>query len=325
MTFILRRLAFYLAAFVVAASINFALPRLMPGNPVDIMFSEAEGRIPPEVRDRMAETFGFVDKPLYQEYLTYLASVFTWDLGISIKFYPLPVAEVLGRALPWTVFLAGTAALLAFILGSWLGINAAWRRGSRLDALVSPAALTLQSIPAVVLALTLLFVFGVTLRWLPTGYAYAPALDPGLDFTFLGSAAYHAVMPLTTLILTSFGAYLITMRNNMIGQLGEDHVMMAAAKGLSDAEVRYRYAARNALLPSVTAFALTLGHVLGGSLVTEVVFNYPGLGNLLYLGIIARDYPLIQGQLLIMTLAILAANLVVDLVYVVLDPRLRRG
>lgn len=325
MTFIFRRLAFYLVAFVVAASINFALPRLMPGDPIDIMFSQAEGRMPPEVRDRMAETFGFVDKPLYQEYFAYLASVFTWDLGISIKFYPLPVADVLGAALPWTVFLAGTSALVAFILGSWLGINAAWRRGSRFDTIVSPAALSLQSIPAVVLALTILFVFGVSLRWLPTGYAYAPALDPGFNLTFIASVGYHAVMPLTTLILTSFGAYLITMRNNMIGQIGEDHVRLAIAKGLSDRRIRYRYAARNALLPSITAFALTLGHILGGSLVTEVVFNYPGLGNLLYLGIIARDYPLIQGQLLIMTLAILAANFIVDLAYVVLDPRLRRA
>jgi peptide/nickel transport system permease protein len=297
----------------------------MPGNPIDIMFSQAEGRMPPEVRDRMAETFGFVDQPLYQEFLAYLSSVFTWDLGVSIKFYPLPVAEVLSAALPWTLFLVGTSALVAFVLGSLLGINVAWRRGSRIDTIVSPAALMLQSIPAVVVALTLLFLFGVTLRWLPTGYAYAPALDPAFDFTFVGSVAYHAIMPLTTLILTSFGAYLITMRNNMIGQLGEDHVLLATAKGLTDRRVRYRYAARNALLPSVTAFALTLGHVLGGALVTEVVFNYPGLGNLLYLGIIARDYPLIQGQLLIITLAVLAANFVVDLVYLALDPRLRRN
>jgi peptide/nickel transport system permease protein len=325
MAFILRRLAFYLAAFIVAAGINFALPRLMPGNPVDIMFSQAEGRMPPELRDQLAETFGFIGRPLHEEFLVYLSSVFTWDLGISIKFYPLPVAEVLGRALPWTVFLAGTSAVLAFVLGSLLGIAAAWRRGSGFDAVVSPTALVLQSIPAVVLGLTLLFVFGVTLDWLPIGYAYSPALDPGLDFTFLGSVAYHAVMPVATLILTSFGGYLITMRNNMIGQLGENYVVMATAKGLSDRRVRYNYAARNALLPSVTAFAITLGHVLGGSLVTEVVFNYPGLGNLLYLGIIARDYPLIQGQLLIMTLAILAANFVVDLLYVTLDPRLRRG
>ena len=325
MAFILRRLAFYLAAFLVAASINFALPRLMPGDPIDIMFSAAEGRIPPELRERMAETFGFVGRPLHEEYFAYLASVFTWDLGVSIRFYPLPVADVLAAALPWTVFLAGTSALLAFVVGSLIGVNAAWRRGTRFDAIATPAALVAQSIPPVVIALTLLFVFGVTLQWLPTGYAYAPALDPGLDVGFVASVGYHAAMPLATLILASLGGYLITMRNNMIGQLGEDHVAMATAKGLSDRRVRYNYAARNALLPSVTAFALTLGHVLGGALVAEVVFNYPGLGNLLYLGILARDYPLIQGQLLIMTLAILAANLLVDFLIVVLDPRLRRG
>lgn len=325
MAFILRRLGFYIVAFIVAASINFALPRIMPGNPVDIMFSQAEGRLPPEIKDRMAETFGFVDKPLHQEFLTYLSSVFTWDLGVSIKFYPLPVSEVIASSLLWTVFLAGTSALLAFIFGSLLGIKAAWRHGRRFDAIASPAALLMQSVPAVVLALTVLFIFGVTLRWLPTGYAYAPALDPGLDFSFLGSVAFHAIMPLATLFLTSLGAYLIVMRNNMIGQLGEDHVVMAMAKGLPERRVRYNYAARNALLPSITAFALTLGHILGGALVIEVVFNYPGLGNLLYLGVIARDYPLIQGQLLIMTLAILAANFVVDLIYVILDPRLRRA
>ena len=135
----------------------------------------------------------------------------------------------------------------------------------------------------------------------------------------------NAVMPVFALVFSNLGGYLITMRNNMIGQLGEDYVVMGTAKGLSDARVRYNYAARNALLPSITAFAYTLGHILGGSLVTEVVFNYPGLGNTLYLGIIARDYPLIQGQLLIMTLAILTANFVVDLIYVLLDPRLRRA
>jgi len=141
MAFILRRLAFYVVAFVVAAGINFSLPRLMPGDPVDIMFSQAEGRLPQEVRDRLAETFGFTGKPLYEQFLTYLGSVFTWDLGISIKFYPLPVAEVLGMALPWTLFLVGASSILAFTLGSLLGINAAWRRGSRFDALVSPTAL----------------------------------------------------------------------------------------------------------------------------------------------------------------------------------------
>jgi peptide/nickel transport system permease protein len=215
--------------------------------------------------------------------------------------------------------------VLSFSVGSLLGIAAAWRRGSLFDAVVSPSALAMQSMPAVVVALTMLAIFGVALELLPYSYAYHPSLDPGFDGTFIASVAYHALMPITSLAFVHLGGYLVTMRNNMIGQLGEDHVVMGLAKGLSDRRVRYNYAARNALLPSVTAFGITLGAVMGGSLVTEVVFNYPGLGNLLYLGIVARDYPLIQGQLLIMTLAMLTANLLVDLAYVALDPRLRKG
>jgi len=325
LAFVARRLAFYLAAFFVAAVINFLIPRLMPGNPVDIMFAQARSTVPPEARAALVRTFGFADGPLIDQFFSYMKSVFTWDLGLSIKFYPLTVSQVLGRALPWTILLAGTAAVLAFSVGSLLGIAAAWRRGSMFDAVVSPGALAMQSMPAVVVALTMLAVFGVTLEIFPTDYAYHPSLDPGLDVPFISSVLYHALMPITSLAFVHLGGYLVTMRNNMIGQLGEDHVVMGLAKGLSDRRVRYNYAARNALLPSVTAFALTLGAVVGGSLVTEVVFNYPGLGNLLYLGIVARDYPLIQGQLLIMTLAMLTANLLVDLAYVLLDPRLRKA
>lgn len=175
------------------------------------------------------------------------------------------------------------------------------------------------------MALTALYVFGLILAWFPTSFAFDPQLDPGLTPSFLSSALYHAVMPVVSLAFVHVGGYLVTMRNNMIGQLGEDYVVMGQAKGLSDRRVMFNYAARNALLPSVTAFAITLGAVMGGSLVTEVVFNYPGLGHLLYLGIVARDYPLIQGQLLIMTLAMLSANLLVDLIYVLLDPRLRKA
>jgi len=325
MSFVLRRLGLYAAAFFVAATINFFIPRLMPGNPVDIMFARINSSLPPEAKAALLETFGFAAGPLHLQYLQYMKSVFTWDLGLSVRFYPLTVAEVLGRALPWTLLLAGTASVLAFAVGSLLGIFAAWRRGGMLDTLASPGALALQSIPAVVVALTSLFVFGLVLEWFPTSYAFDPALDPGFDRTFISSVLYHAVMPIFSLALVHLGGYLVTMRNNMIGQLGEDHVVMGMAKGLSDRRVMFNYAARNALLPSMTAFALTLGAVMGGSLVTEVVFNYPGLGNLLYLGIVSRDYPLIHGQLLIMTLAMLTANLTVDLLYVFLDPRLRKA
>lgn len=325
MSFILRRLGFYLAAFFVAAVVNFLIPRLMPGNPVDIMFASAGTTLPPEARAALMDTFGFAMGPLHEQFLAYLKSVFTWDLGYSVKFYPLTVSQVLGYAMPWTLLLAGTAAILAFCGGSLIGIAAAWRRGGVFDAAISPAALALQAVPPVVIALLALFLFSFILNWLPGGYAYKPSLDPGWTWDYISSVAYHAVLPIASLTFVSLGGYLITMRNNMIGQLGEDHVVMGMAKGLSDARVRYNYAARNALLPSATAFALTIGSVLGGSLVTEVVFNYPGLGQTLYVGIVSRDYPLIQGQLMFMTLATLIANFAVDLAYVFIDPRLRRA
>lgn len=325
MAFVLRRLGFYVAAFFVAATINFILPRLMPGNPIDIMFSQAQGTIPPEARAALIETFGFATGAIHEQYFSYLKSVFTGDLGYSIRFYPQTVGERLGYALPWTLLLAGTATVLAFCIGSLMGVFAAWKRGGAFDAVITPSSLALQAIPPVVIALVALFVFGVMLRWLPTGYAYNPGLDPEFSLRYLGSVFYHAIMPVCSLMIVFVGGYLVTMRNNMIGQLGEDHVIMGLAKGLSERRVKFNYAARNALLPSVTSLGLTLGAILGGSLVTEVVFNYPGLGQTLYIGIVSRDYPLIQGQLLIMTLAILTANLIVDLAYVLLDPRLRRA
>ncbi len=325
MSFIVRRLAFYLVAFLVAATFNFLIPRLMPGNPADIMLANSGGTIPVEARDALMATFGFIDAPLHQQYLTYLGSIFTWDFGISVKFYPVPVADILGRALPWTILLTGSALIVSFSIGTVLGILVAWRRGQLVDAILSPMALAIQSIPSVVVALSGLYLFAISNRWLPTGYAYDPALDPGWTWDFISSVMVHALLPVLTLSVVFIGGYLVTMRNNMIGQLGEDHVHLAEAKGLSVGRVRYHYAARNALLPSVTALALSFGALFGGSLITEVVFNYPGVGNLLYLGIIARDFPLIQGQLLIMTLAMLTANFAVDLAYVFLDPRLRKA
>lgn len=325
MGFLLKRLAFYLTAFLVAATLNFIIPRLMPGDPADIMLTAAGGTIPAEAREALRATFGFLDEPLHQQYLRYLGSIFTGDFGTSVKFFPTPVADLLTRALPWTLFLTGAALALSFSIGTLLGILSAWRRGSRIDVILSPTALALQSVPAMVVALTALYLFGVRNQWLPLGYAYDPGLDPAVSAEFLGSVLTHSIMPVTTLAVVLVGGYLITMRNNMIGQLGEDYVHMAEAKGLSDARVRYAYAARNALLPSVTALAISFGALFGGSLVTEVVFNYPGVGNLLYLGITARDFPLIQGQLLIMTLAMLAANFLADLAYVFLDPRLRKA
>ncbi|MET0438394.1 MAG: ABC transporter permease [Devosia sp.] len=325
MTFLLRRLAFYLAAFIAAATVNFFLPRLMPGDPIQIMFASAGSELSLENLNALKLTFGFIDAPIGEQYLRYLQSVFTGDLGRSIKYFPLPVTELLGRALVWTLGLVGIATLFSFCLGTFLGIMAAWRRGTVFDSIVSLTAIFSSSVPAVVVSLIMLFLFGYTLGWFPNGYAADPLLDPGFNWTYISSVIHHGTLPMLTMVIVLTGGFAVTMRNNMINLLGEDYIVMGRAKGLADNRVMLWYAARNALLPTVSSLAIALGTVLGGSLVTEVVFNYPGLGNTLYQAIIARDYPVIQGQLLIMTAAMLIANFAVDLSYVLLDPRLKKA
>ncbi|MFC3705512.1 ABC transporter permease [Devosia honganensis] len=325
MGFLLRRLAFYLAAFLAAATINFFLPRLMPGDPIQIMFASAGSELSLENLNALKLTFGFIDAPLHEQYLSYLKSVFTGDLGRSIKYFPLPVTELLGRALVWTLGLVGIATLIAFSLGTFLGVMAAWRRGTLFDSVVSLLAIFSSSVPAVVVSLIVLFVFGYTLGWFPNGYAADPMLDPGLTWEYARSVLYHGTLPMFTLITVLTGGFAVTMRNNMINLLGEDYIVMGRAKGLSEGRVMLWYAARNALLPTVSSLAIAIGTILSGSLIIEVVFNYPGLGNTLYQAILARDYPVIQGQLLIMTAAMLVSNFVVDLSYVLLDPRLKKA
>ena len=325
MAFLLRRLTFYLAAFIAAATINFFLPRLMPGDPIQKMFAGAGSDLSLENLNALKLTFGFIDAPIGEQYLAYLKSVFTGDLGRSIRFYPLPVTDLLGRALIWTVGLVGTATIISFSIGTLLGVMAAWRRGTRFDTVISLASIFSSSVPAVVVSLIALFFFGYTLGWFPNGYAADPMLDPSWGWDYIASVLYHGTLPMLTMVIVLTGGFAVTMRNNMINLLGEDYIVMGRAKGLSDRGVMLWYAARNALLPTVSALAISLGAVLGGSLVTEVVFNYPGMGNTLYQAILARDYPVIQGALLIMTAAMLIANFVVDLSYVLLDPRLKRA
>ncbi|WP_435103605.1 ABC transporter permease [Arhodomonas sp. AD133] len=325
MGFFLRRLSFYLVAFLVAATINFVLPRIMPGDPVTMMFASANARMTPEMVEALKKVYGFVDGPLWQQYFTYLGNVFTWNLGTSTQFFPETVNAVLGRAFGWSLFLAGTAIVLAFCVGSLMGVFAAWFRGGRYDAIASPAMMVFQAVPPVVIALLALFTFGVGLQWLPTGYAYTPGMDPGWSWAFAADVARHAVMPIACAALIQVGGFLITMRNNMINLLNEDFITMAKAKGLAENRVIFNYGARNAILPTVTALSMALGTAIGGQLIIEIVFNYPGLGTVLYKAILARDYQVIQGQLLLMTIFMLTFNFIADLLYVVLDPRLRRG
>ncbi|WP_144222375.1 ABC transporter permease [Mesorhizobium amorphae] len=321
----LRRLGVYLAAFLFAIVVNFTLPRLMPGSPVDSMVAQLGPRATPAAIEAIKARFGAVEQPIWLQFLDYLKGLATFDLGVSVKYYPQTVTEVLARSAGWTAFLVSTAIVFSLCVGVSLGAVAAWRRGGRFDAFVSPFSVVLIAVPPVIIALATLFTFGVTLRWFPVGYAYDPSLDPGINFTFFGSVFWHAIMPVLTLSPYMIGEFQTTMRSSMISVLGEDYVTMGRAKGLGNTAVMFSYAARNAMLPVMTNLALMLGAVFGGSIVTEIVFNYPGLGLTLFTASVARDYPVIQGQLLLMTMATLGANLLVDILYGVVDPRVQEG
>ncbi len=323
MRYLLRRLGFYLLAAWAAVTLNFFLPRLMPGDPATALFARLRGKLAPEAMAALRETFGLTHAPLFGQYLTYLGHVLRGDLGISVAYFPSPVSDVIRVGLVWTLFLAGTAVALSFLIGTALGAATAWWRRGWADNWLPPALVFLGSFPYFWLAMVLLYVLGFTLRWFPLGHAYSDDVSPGWTPTFVLDVLRHAALPVGTVVLATLGGWLLTMRNTMISVLGSDYVNLARAKGLPPSRVLVRYAARNALLPSVTGFGMALGFVLGGSLLTEIVFSYPGQGYLLVQAVRNQDYPLMQGIFLVITLAVLGANWLVDLVYLWLDPRTR--
>lgn len=324
MRYLLRRFTFYLVAAFVAITLNFFIPRMMTGDPVQLMFAQFQGRLDPRALESLKETFGFVQGPLHEQYFTYLANLAQGNLGISVSFFPVPVAEVIGPSLGWTLRLVGSATIIAFGIGTLLGIFAAWKRGGVIDSILLPIVSVVGAFPFFWIALLVVYIFGFTYKLFPIGHAYDVSLPVNWgDTTFLNSVLEHAILPLMTITITSLGGWLLGMRNNMIGVLSEDYVTMAQAKGLSDRRVMYLYAGRNAILPSITAFSMSLGFVVGGALVVELVFAYPGVGYTLLRAVQGRDYTLMQGMFLLITLAVLAANFVADVCYVLLDPRAR--
>jgi peptide/nickel transport system permease protein len=321
--FLLRRLGLYLIAAWASITLAFVIPRLMPGDPEHTMFSRFEGKMSPESMAALRESFGFSDAPLAEQYVSYLGHVLSGDLGTSVSYFPASVGDVIGTGLVWTLFLTGLALVMAYAAGTLLGILAAWRRGGWLDRAAAPLFLFVGAFPFFWLAMLLLFLFGFTLGWSPVRHAHADSIRPGPTLEFVGSVLAHAVLPALTIVAATVGSWMLDMRNTMMTVLGEDYITLAHAKGLAPRRVMFRYAARNALLPNVTSFGMALGFVLSGSLVIEMVFSYPGLGFLLIQAVRGLDYPLIQGLFLTITLAVLAANFLVDVVYVWLDPRTR--
>jgi peptide/nickel transport system permease protein len=326
MAYLLRKLGFYLAALWAAVTVNFLIPRLMPGDPVDLMLAKLgeHGPVTPDTRRAVEALLGTdTHKSLPAQYADYLHSLITGHLGVSVSFFPATVSSVIGQTLPWTIGLIGLSTVISFAFGIGLGTLAGWKRGSWLDNLI-PVTTMFQSVPYFWLALILLFLFGSKLAMFPLNGGYdVYHTAPGWTGAFAGSVLYYGTLPALTIVLSSLGGWMLGMRNMMVSTLSEDYLLTAEAKGLRPGRIMRTYAARNAVLPSVSGFAISLGFVVAGSIVTEAVFSYPGIGSALLQAVSSNDYALMQGIFLIITLSVLGANLLVDLLYSVIDPRTR--
>jgi peptide/nickel transport system permease protein len=326
MRYYLRKFAFYLAALWAALTLNFFIPRMLPGDPVDILMARLQqrGGSPDPATRRAYELLLGTDthESLVHQYFGYLGNMATGKFGISVSDFPAPVSTVIATSLPWTMILVGLATLISVLVGTVLGVVAGWRRGNWLDSLV-PATTVLAAVPYFWLALLLVAVLGSSLGWFPMLGGYDVTLNPGWNGPFLGSALYYGVLPAATIVISSAGGWLLGTRNMTVSVAAEDYVLAARAKGLRNSRIMVWYAARNAVLPTVAGFAISLGFVVAGSIVTEQVFAYPGIGSKLLQAVQGNDYPLMQGIFLIITVTVLAANLLVDLLYGLVDPRIR--
>ena len=325
MRFALRRLGFFVFTLWAALTLNFLLPRLMPGNPALAMLSKFHGQLGPGELHALEILFGVnTDKSLPAQYVTYLHQIATGNLGVSLEFYPASVTSVIGGAIWWTLGLVGVTTVLAFVLGTGLGIVSAWRRGGRLDSILPPVFVITSAVPYFWVGMVLVLIFGITLHWLPTqGGFYVSTDTPSLSLIYFEDVLSHAALPAITLLITTIGTWILTMRNTMITTLAEDYVRMARAKGLPGRRIMVDYAARNAILPNLTGFAMSLGFVVSGAILIEYVFNYPGVGFMLLQAVQGEDYPLMQALFLLITLAVLLAILLADIATALLDPRTR--
>jgi peptide/nickel transport system permease protein len=318
-----RRLFFYAVTAAIAISLDFFVPRLIPGNPVDAILSKMQGVTPSKATIHALDLeFGVDTKAsLWAQYTHYWNDVLHGNLGTSIT-YSEPVSAAIRAALPYTLGLVGLATLISFVLGTAIGAIVAWKRGSWMDNLL-PVVTFFQAAPYFFLAFLAVNLFAIKLDWFPSERAATAGVFPALNVSYIGDVLDHAFLPAMTIVVASAAGWIVGMRNVMLTTMDEDYVLIAAAKGLPRRRIIW-YAARNAILPSVSGFALAIGFIVSGALLTEIVFSYPGLGLLLINAVQNNDYELMQGLFLIITFAVLAANLLADFVYVFLDPRTRQ-
>ncbi len=326
MRYFLRKLAMFALTLWAAVTLNFIIPRLMPGSPVQAALSRlaATGQTVTEAMKRAVEIqLGLPHASLWVQYGDYLVGIMHLRFGMTYSITDVSVTRAILAAAPWTIVLVGTSTVIAFVIGTLLGVYAGWRRQTKVDSAVTIGSTFFSAFPPFFLGLLLLYFLGFKYHMFPLTGGYTPGAVPHLTLSFLGDAIYHSILPAVTLVVTSLAGWVLGMRNNMINTLGEDYVLFAEANGLRDRTIALLYVARNALLPNVTGFGLALGAVIGGSVLVESIFGYPGIGSLLLLAVNNRDYPLMQAIFLLITVSMLVTIFVVDLLYGLLDPRVR--
>lgn len=324
--YILRRIGAYLVIAWAAVTLNFVLPRFMPGDPAEavlrrIQYNTGQPPSPAEI-EAVQRIYGDPTKNVLGQYVDYWSGVIRFDFGVSTTSYPTPVSELILQALPWTLFLVGSTTLIAWIIGTALGAIMGWKPGNGFDSVFAPITTFFHAFPGFWLGLVLLWLFAINWRIFPISGGYDPSVPYSIgNFWFVTSVLFYGALPMFALIFIGFNGWLFSMRNVMVATGTEDYVLLARAKGLPEHKVLFGYAARNALLPNVTGLAMAIGGVIGGTVLVEAVFTYPGMGYLLQSSIMNHDFPTMQTVLLMLTAAAIVANFIADSVYVLLDPR----
>lgn len=313
----------------VAVSVNFIIPRLLPGDPVQTALARLQSSGGAQSIDIQAISAAYrakygLDAPLWEQYINYWLDLFRLDLGVSFANFPEKVSTMIGSAMPWSVGLLATATLIAFTVGSMLGARLAWPGAGRTIKSIVPLLMVLTSIPFYLLAIILIYVFAVVLKWFPPAGGVDTTRIMRLDWATIEDILRHSFLPILAIVLGNLGFWALGMRSQMVSVLGEDYITFAEAKGLHPSRIFVWYGMRNALLAQVTALALSLGTVVSGAVLVEVIFNYPGLGSLLYVAIRGQDYFVIQGVVLMLIVSLAVLLFLVDLIYPLLDPRIRR-
>ncbi|MCL4451599.1 MAG: ABC transporter permease [Candidatus Thermoplasmatota archaeon] len=319
--YLMVRSAYAVATTFVAIIINFLLPRIIPGNPAVTILLTNFHYLPPGKVKLLEQEFGLTNSSMLYQFERYLVELFHGNLGISYYYYPETVSQVIGTHLPWTLFLLGTSISLSSVLGVITGRMLGFRAGSKTESATSTIFIGLTSLPFFWFAIILILLFAVEVPLFPVGGVFYILDTPGLNFKYISSIAYHAALPILTIVATTFPAFALTMRNTMANQNKEDYILMAKAKGLPERIISKKYAGRNAVLPVATHIILAFGYIVAGAFFVEVVFSYKGIGYVLYEAVTTKDYPLIDGIFLMITVTVIIANFLADLLYAVLDPR----